>query len=210
MEIFFYLFAGFILISSIMVVISNNPVYSVLWLIFSFCNGSGLMILLGAEFVAMMLIVIYVGAVAVLFLFVIMMLDIRFLDNIASFRKNLGLSIFVGLVMFADLVLVIWLASSNNIALPASKFAIPSDITNTHAIGRVLYTEFILPFQVSGLILFVAMISCISLTISNRGSLVKRQTRRQNITKQNSRTKDNAILMINPELNQGVKEINYD
>jgi NADH-quinone oxidoreductase subunit J len=210
MEIFFYLFAGFILISSIMVVISNNPVYSVLWLIFSFCNGSGLMILLGAEFVAMMLIVIYVGAVAVLFLFVIMMLDIRFLDNIASFRKNLGLSIFVGLVMFADLVLVIWLASSNNIALPASNFAIPSDITNTHAIGRVLYTEFILPFQVSGLILFVAMISCISLTISNRGSLVKRQTRRQNITKQNSRTKDNAILMINPELNQGVKEINYD
>lgn len=205
MEIFFYLFAELILISSIMVVISTNPVYSVLWLIFAFCNGSGLMILLGAEFIAMTLIVVYVGAVAVLFLFVIMMLDIRFLGSIASFKKNLPLSIFVGLVMFADLVLIIWLANKN-VAPHYGKFAIPADITNTHAIGRALYTEFILPFQISGLILLVAMISCISLTIRHRGSLV----RRQNIAKQNSRNKDNTILMINPELNQGVKGIKYE
>lgn len=102
MPLFFYLFATLITISSVCVVLSKNPVYSVLWLIFAFCNGSGLMILLGAEFLAMMLIIIYVGAVAVLFLFVIMMLDINLTATISQLKENLFLSIVVALVMFTD------------------------------------------------------------------------------------------------------------
>ncbi len=252
MEIFFYLFAGLMVISSYLVVISKNPVYSVLWLIFTFCNGSGLMILLGAEFLAMMLVVIYVGAVAVLFLFVIMMLNIRFMDIIVQFKKNLFISIAVALIMFADLVLIICLGAKD-IVLDNSQFEIGSDIrlpekvtygegfegdserktaaylsvredlstestyklpaevdffrksTNTHAIGQVLYTDYILPFQISGIILFMAMISCITLTIRNRSGV-----KRQDIAKQHAKNKDNSILMVKPRLNAGVGEIQYD
>ncbi|MFV9859118.1 MAG: NADH-quinone oxidoreductase subunit J, partial [Rickettsia aeschlimannii] len=106
MPIFFYLFATLITISSLCVILSKNSVYSVLWLIFAFINGAGLMILLGAEFLAMMLIVIYVGAVAVLFLFVIMMLDMHFNKTITQLKENLALSIFIALIMFADLVII--------------------------------------------------------------------------------------------------------
>ncbi len=202
--IFFYLFAGLIIISSIMVVISNNPVYSVLWLIFTFCNGSGLMILLGAEFLAMMLIIIYVGAVAVLFLFVIMMLDIHFTEAIAEFKKNLFISITVALIMFFDLALIIWLGTKN-IVSHNSQFSTPINITNTHAIGRVLYTDFILPFQLSGIILFVAMISCITLTMRHRTGVKK-----QDIAKQNAKNKDNSIFMVKPDLYKGIEGIQYD
>lgn len=204
MEIFFYLFAGLMVISSCLVVISKNPVYSVLWLIFTFCNGSGLMILLGAEFLAMILIVIYVGAVAVLFLFVIMMLNIRFTDVIVQFKRNLFISIAVALIMFADLVLIIWLGTKN-IILDNSQFEIKLGVTNTHAIGKVLYTDYILPFQVSGIILFVAMISCITLTIRHRSGV-----RRQDIAKQHAKNKDNSILMVKPHLNEGIEGLKYD
>ncbi|MDR0296559.1 MAG: NADH-quinone oxidoreductase subunit J [Rickettsia sp.] len=210
MEIFFYLFAGLMIVSSCLVVISKNPVYSVLWLIFTFCNGSGLMILLGAEFLAMMLVVIYVGAVAVLFLFVIMMLNIRFTNIIVQFKKNLFISIAVALVMFADLVLIIRLGTKE-IVLDNSQFAIGSDIrlpakdSNTHAIGQVLYTDYILPFQISGIILFMAMISCITLTIRHRSDV-----KRQDIAKQHGKNKDNCILMVKPRLNAGIGEIQYD
>ncbi|MCC8397761.1 MAG: NADH-quinone oxidoreductase subunit J [Rickettsia endosymbiont of Labidopullus appendiculatus] len=259
MEIFFYLFAGLMVVSSCSVVTSKNPVYSVLWLIFTFCNGSGLMILLGAEFLAMMLVVIYVGAVAVLFLFVIMMLNIRFTDIIVQFKKNLFISIAVALIMFADLVLIIYLGTKE-IALDNSQFAIGSDISlpakysnrplaklayaqgfegdasprtaayssvredsstaslsklpaevefckrsNAHAIGQVLYTDYILPFQISGIILFMAMISCIGLTIRHRSDV-----KRQDIAKQHGKNKDNCILMVKPRLNAGIGEIQYD
>ncbi|WP_341756586.1 MULTISPECIES: NADH-quinone oxidoreductase subunit J [unclassified Candidatus Tisiphia] len=204
MEMFFYLFAGLMVVSSCLVVISKNPVYSVLWLIFTFCNGSGLMILLGAEFLAMMLVVIYVGAVAVLFLFVIMMLNIRFTDIIVQFKKNLFISIAVALIMFADLVLIICLGAKG-IVLNNSQFEITSGVTNTHAIGQVLYTDYILPFQISGIILFMAMISCITLTIRHRSGV-----KRQDIAKQHATNKDNSILMVKPRLNAGVGEIQYD
>ena len=204
MEIFFYLFAVLIITSSFMVVLSSNPVYSVLWLIFAFCNGSGLMILLGAEFLAMMLIVIYVGAVAVLFLFVIMMLDIKLTETIHQLKKNIFVSSIVALIMLADLVVIICLGTKN-IVIDNSKFAIVSEVTNTHSIGKVLYTDFILPFQTAGLILFVAMISCITLTMRHRSGV-----KRQNISEQNAKNKDNAILIVNPALKQGVEGINYE
>ncbi|MGX6960159.1 MAG: NADH-quinone oxidoreductase subunit J [Rickettsia endosymbiont of Pentastiridius leporinus] len=205
MPIFFYLFATLITISSLSVVLSKNPVYSVLWLIFAFLNGSGLMILLGAEFLAMMLIVIYVGAVAVLFLFVIMMLDMHFNKAILQLKQNLALSIVVALVMFADLVTII-LLGTKNISFDSDRaFIITNNISNTKAIGNVLYTDFILPFQMAGLILFVAMVSCITLTLKKREGV-----KHQNIAKQLSHNKENAVLMIKPLLNKGIEDIKYE
>jgi NADH-quinone oxidoreductase subunit J len=162
------------------------------------------MILLGAEFLAMMLIVIYVGAVAVLFLFVIMMLDIRLTESIYQLKKNILVSSVVALVMLVDLVLIICLGSKA-IVLDSSNFPIISGITNTHSIGRVLYTDFILPFQTAGLILFVAMISCITLTLRHRSGV-----KRQNISEQIAKNKENSIFMVKPALNNGVEGIKYE
>ncbi len=205
MFIFFYLFATLITISSLCVVLSKNSVYSVLWLIFAFINGAGLMILLGAEFLAMMLIVIYVGAVAVLFLFVIMMLDMHFNQTITQLEENLALSIFIALIMFADLVTIILLGTKNINFSSEVSFAIINSISNTKAIGNVLYTDFMLPFQMAGLILFVAMIACITLTLKKREGV-----KHQGITKQLSHNKSNVVLMTKPTLNKGVENIKYE
>ncbi|HJD56182.1 MAG TPA: NADH-quinone oxidoreductase subunit J [Rickettsia endosymbiont of Pyrocoelia pectoralis] len=205
MPIFFYLFATLITISSLCVVLSKNSVYSVLWLIFAFLNGSGLMILLGAEFLAMMLIVIYVGAVAVLFLFVIMMLDMHFNKAIMQLKQNFALSVIVALVMFADLVTIILLGTKNISFDSNISFPITNNISNTKAIGNVLYTDFMLPFQMAGLILFVAMVSCITLTLKKREGV-----KQQNITKQLSHNKKNTIIMTKPLLNKGVENISYE
>lgn len=205
MTIFFYLFTTLIVISSLCVVLSKNSVYSVLWLIFAFINGSGLMILLGAEFLAMMLIVIYVGAVAVLFLFVIMMLDMHFNKAIMQLKEKPILSIFVSLIMFADLVVIILLGTKNIHFSSDLSFVIASDVSNTKAIGKILYTDFMIPFQIAGLILFVAMIGCITLTFRKRDGV-----KRQNITKQLSHNKENAILMTKPFINKGIENIKYE
>ncbi|ALN40915.1 NADH:ubiquinone oxidoreductase subunit J [Rickettsia rhipicephali] len=205
MPIFFYLFATLITISSLCVVLSKNSVYSVLWLIFAFINGAGLMILLGAEFLAMMLIVIYVGAVAVLFLFVIMMLDMHFNKTITQLKENLALSILIALIMFADLVIIILLGTKNINFNSNVSFAITNNISNTKAIGGVLYTEFMLPFQMAGLILFVAMIACITLTLKKREGV-----KRQDISKQLRHNKENTVLMTKPILNKGVENIKYE
>ncbi|WP_341788661.1 MULTISPECIES: NADH-quinone oxidoreductase subunit J [unclassified Rickettsia] len=205
MPIFFYLFTILIIISSLCVVLSKNSVYSVLWLIFAFINGSGLMILLGAEFLAMMLIVIYVGAVAVLFLFVIMMLDMHFNKAIMQLKEKPILSIFVSLIMFADLVVIILLGTKNIHFSSDLSFAIASDVSNTKAIGKILYTDFMIPFQIAGLILFVAMIGCITLTLRKRDGV-----KRQNIAKQLSHNKENAILMTKPFINKGIENIKYE
>ncbi|HJD67642.1 MAG TPA: NADH-quinone oxidoreductase subunit J [Rickettsia endosymbiont of Bembidion lapponicum] len=205
MLIFFYLFTILIIISSLCVVLSKNSVYSVLWLIFAFINGSGLMILLGAEFLAMMLIVIYVGAVAVLFLFVIMMLDMHFNKAIIQLKEKPILSIFVSLIMFADLVVIILLGTKNIHFSSDLSFAIVSDVSNTKAIGKILYTDFMIPFQIAGLILFVAMIGCITLTLRKRDGV-----KRQNIAKQLSHNKENAILMTKPFINKGIENIKYE
>ncbi|AFC73543.1 NADH-quinone oxidoreductase subunit J [Rickettsia montanensis] len=205
MPIFFYLFATLITISSLCVVLSKSSVYSVLWLIFAFINGAGLMILLGAEFLAMMLIVIYVGAVAVLFLFVIMMLDMHFNKTITQLKENLALSIFIALIMFADLVIIILFGTKNINFNSNISFAITNNISNTKAIGGVLYTDFMLPFQMAGLILFVAMIACITLTLKKREGV-----KRQDISKQLRHNKENTVLMTKPILNKGVENIKYE
>ncbi|HJD54174.1 MAG TPA: NADH-quinone oxidoreductase subunit J [Rickettsia endosymbiont of Proechinophthirus fluctus] len=205
MPIFFYLFATLITISSVCVVLSKNSVYSVLWLIFAFINGAGLMILLGAEFLAMMLIVIYVGAVAVLFLFVIMMLDMHFNKTITQLKANLALSILIALIMFADLVIIILLGTKNINFNSNVSFTITNNISNTKAIGGVLYTDFMLPFQMAGLILFVAMIACITLTLKKREGV-----KRQDISKQLRHNKENTVLMTKPILNKGVENIKYE
>lgn len=190
------------IISSCLVVLAKNPVYSVLWLIFSFCNTSGLMILLNAEFLAMMLIVIYVGAVAVLFLFVIMMLDSH-LYVTHQFKKNLWVSSIVALIMLIDFILII-LLGTKNIPIHNNSAGLAA-ISNSHAIGLILYTDFILPFQMAGIILFVAMISCIILTMRH-----SKDVKRQDIAKQNSKNKENSIIMHNPPFNQGVEGIGYE
>ncbi|ABY73165.1 NADH-quinone oxidoreductase subunit J [Rickettsia rickettsii] len=205
MPIFFYLFATLITISSVCVVLSKNSVYSVLWLIFAFINGAGLMILLGAEFLAMMLIVIYVGAVALLFLSVIMMLDMHFNKTITQLKANLALSIFIALIMFADLVIIILLGTKNINFNSNVSFTITNNISNTKAIGSVLYTDFMLPFQMAGLILFVAMIACITLTLKKREGV-----KRQDISKQLRHNKENTVLMTKPILNKGVENIKYE
>ncbi|WP_347939085.1 NADH-quinone oxidoreductase subunit J [Rickettsia oklahomensis] len=205
MSIFFYLFATLITISSFCVVLNKNSVYSVLWLIFAFLNGSSLMILLGAEFLAMMLILIYVGAVAVLFLFVIMILDLHFNKAITQLKKNLALSIFISLIMFADLVIIILLGTKNINFNSDISFAIKNHISNTKAIGNILYTDFMLPFQIAGLILFVAMISCIVLTLKKCEGV-----KRQDISKQLSHNKENAVLMTKPLLKKGIEDIKYE
>lgn len=204
MAIFFYLFASLLCITSCMVIISKNPIHSVLWLIFSFCNASGVMILLGAEFLAMMLIVIYVGAVAVLFLFVIMMLDVHLIYVVQQFKKNLAISSLMAVIMLIDFIIII-LLGTKNITVHDNNFTILSDISNSKAIGLILYTDFILPFQMAGIILFVAMISCIILTVRHRTDV-----KRQNITYQNSKNKEDSVIIVKPQFNLGVKDIKYE
>lgn len=205
MVLFFYLFSFFVLTSSIMVIFSKNPVYSVLWLIFAFLNVSGLMILIGAEFIAMMLVIIYVGAVAVLFLFVVMMLDIKYAEIKGNIKKNLSTSILLSFIMFADLVAIILVATKTiEIQKPGRTIEIAlSD--NSLEIGKVLYTDFILPFQISGLILFVAMISCIVLTFRSRSGV-----KRQDPNNQISRNKINGLEVLKVQTGKGIEGLKYD
>ena len=164
----FYMFAIVAIVSSLLVVITKNPVHSVLFLILAFFNGAGLFVLLGAEFLAMLLVVVYVGAVAVLFMFVVMMLDINFVQLRQGFQKYLPYGVMIGLVLVIELVVVMsgWQLipdSFKTIAIP-----IPETDTNTHALGAVLYTDYIYPFQIAGLILLIARVGAIVLTHRKR------------------------------------------
>jgi NADH-quinone oxidoreductase subunit J len=205
MALFFYGFAALILVCGIMVISSRNPVHSVLWLIFAFCNGAGLMVLMGAEFIAMMLIIIYVGAVAVLFLFVVMMLDIKFAELKGVATSEMTFAFFLAFFLFADLVVVVLLGSKVIVPTGAALFAISPDVGNAYAIGRLLYTDFILPFQTAGVILFVAMVASISLTLRLRPGV-----KRQNVAKQLSRNKDNSLLVAKIDGKSGLDNLNYD
>ena len=184
--LFFYLFAGVMLASGVMVVISRNPVYSVLFLILAFFNAAGLFILVGAEFLAMLLVVVYVGAVAVLFLFVVMMLDINFADMRAGFQKYLPLGLIVGGILVFELVLAMYGDAFGGKTTP-----ITSEIANTTRLGGVLYTKYAFLFQVAGLILLVAMIGAISLTLRKRVGV-----RRQVIADQNARRPADVLGVI--------------
>lgn len=170
----FYLFAISVVAGGLFTVISRNPVHSVLWLILSFLSAAGLFVLLGAEFVAMLLIIVYVGAVAVLFLFVVMMLDIDFAELKAEMAKYMPLALLIGLIILMQFVMAFGAWESNAAAEGLRTQVTDPEVMNTAALGLILYDEYFLVFQLSGLILLVAMIGAIVLTLRHRGD-VKRQ-----------------------------------
>ena len=191
---FFWLFAFVMVASAAMVIFARNPVHAVLFLILAFFNAAGLFVLLGAEFLAMILVVVYVGAVAVLFLFVVMMLDVDFAELRAGFIKNAPLGAIVGLILLAELVLVLGVrfVRPGALATPAAPIPTPgSGITNTEALGRVLYTHYAYYFEGAGLILLVAMIGAIVLTLRH-----KEGVKRQSIAAQVARGKKTAVEVV--------------
>jgi NADH-quinone oxidoreductase subunit J len=188
---FFYLFAILAVASAVMVITVRNPVHAVLFLILTFFNAAGLFILLGAEFLAMLLVIVYVGAVAVLFLFVTMMLDVDFDELKAGFIKNAPAGLLVGGIVLAELVLL-FAGRSFDINLGKTLgAATPTDIDNTRALGQLIYTKYAYLFQASGLILLVAMIGAIVLTHRVRDGV-----RRQSISAQNARRPETAMAVI--------------
>jgi NADH-quinone oxidoreductase subunit J len=196
--IFFYLFAGITVASAVMVISARNPVHSVLFLILAFVNAAGLFVLLGAEFLAMILIVVYVGAVAVLFLFVVMMLDVDFTQLRRGFLNYLPVGALIGAVLLVELLLVVggW-AIVPSTAHPASPIA--ANVSNTEALGLVLYTRYVYFFEAAGMILLVAMIGAIVMTLQH-----KPDVRRQNIAAQVARRRADAIDLVKVRPGQGL------
>jgi NADH-quinone oxidoreductase subunit J len=197
--LFFYLFAGVCIASAFMVVAAKNPVHSVLYLILAFVNAAGLFVLMGAEFLAMILIVVYVGAVAVLFLFVVMMLDVDFAELRQGVLQYLPFGALVGIVLLAELLLVVGAWAIGPGVPRALTAPIPSDITNTEALGRVLYTQYIYFFQAAGLVLLVAMVGAIVLTLRHKAGV-----KRQSIADQVARNKETAIEIRQVRPGQGL------
>lgn len=195
----FYLFS-FVLIASALVVISvRNTVHSVMFLVLCFLNAAGLFILLGAEFLAMLLVIVYVGAIAVLFLFVVMMLNVDFKKVESKINRHLPILIMVGVLMLVEIILI---TKFSTVKFYDKKilFPTPSDIHNTNAIGNLLYTDFILPFQLSGCVLFVAMIGAIVLTLKEDGRFI----RRQKISEQVARSKANSLQIVKVKSGEGI------
>ncbi len=196
---FFYLFAIVAIASAVLVVTSRNPVHSVLFLILCFFNGAGLFILLGAEFLAMILVVVYVGAVAVLFLFVVMMLDVDFAELREGMLNYLPIGGVIGLVLLVELVLL-----GSTVAISPDMIAHASaptagDVSNTKALGEILYTKYVFFFQTAGLILLVAMVGAIVLTLRHRVGI-----KRQNVAAQVARGPATAIEIKKVEPGQGI------
>jgi NADH-quinone oxidoreductase subunit J len=196
-SIVFYLFSAVLLSSAVMVISARNPVYAVLFLILCFFNASGLFLLMGAEFLAFILLIVYVGAVAVLFLFVVMMLNINFRDARVAFKRYLPVGGAVALVLLAQLVLI----ASAWITDPRALKVAPTEesIENTRALGRVLYTDYFYPFQVSGLVLLVAMTGAIVLTLRDR-----KDTRRQKARCQVGIAVSDVVELKKIQMNKGI------
>jgi NADH-quinone oxidoreductase subunit J len=197
--LFFYLFATICVGAALMVIVAKNPVHAVLFLILAFFNAAGLFVLLGAEFLAMILVVVYVGAVMVLFLFVVMMLDVDFAALKAGFIKYLPVGAVVGLLLLVELVLIVgaWVTAPELISQAPTPP--PSDITNTEAIGLILYTRYVYLFEAAGLILLVAMIGAIVLTLHH-----KRDVRRQSVSAQVRRTREESVELVDVESGRGL------
>ena len=195
----FYLFAICVLAGGLFTVISRNPVHSVLWLILTFLSAAGLFVLLGAEFVAMLLVIVYVGAVAVLFLFVVMMLDVDFAQLKAEMARYMPLALLIGIILLMQLSLAfgVWRVADG--AMEARDAVIPLDITNTAALGLLLYDKYFLLFQLSGLILLVAMIGAIVLTLRHRKDI-----KRQNVLAQMWRDPAKAMELKDVKPGQGL------
>lgn len=196
----FYLFASVAIASGVLVISAKNPVHSVLFLILAFFNAAGLFVLLGAEFLAMTLVVVYVGAVAVLFMFVVMMLDINFVEMRQGFLQYLPVGALIGLVLLGELLLVVgaWSFSPDAALLSASPTPAMDQMTNTHAIGSLLYTKYIYLFQAAGMVLLVAMIGAIVLTHRQRAGV-----RKQNINEQVTRSPKDVELR-DVEIGKGI------
>jgi NADH-quinone oxidoreductase subunit J len=197
--LFFYLFAGVCIASAFMVIASRNPVHSVLFLILAFVNASGLFVMMGAEFLAMILIVVYVGAVAVLFLFVVMMLDVDFAEFRHGVLQYLPIGLVIGGIFLAELLLVVGAWAIGPGVPQAITAPIPTNIPNTEALGLVLYTHYVYFFEAAGMILLVAMIGAIVLTLQH-----KARVRRQSISAQVSRTPAMSIEVLKVRTGQGL------
>ncbi|MCH9749007.1 MAG: NADH-quinone oxidoreductase subunit J [Alphaproteobacteria bacterium] len=195
----FYLFAISLIAGGLLTVISRSPVHSVLWLILSFLSAAGLFVLLGAEFVAMLLVIVYVGAVAVLFLFVVMMLDVDFAELKAEMAKYMPLALLIGLVILMQFIIVFGAWEIN----PAAEFLraqiVPLDRHNTEALGLILYDQYFLLFQLAGLILLVAMIGAIVLTLRHRPNV-----KRQDVVAQMMRDPAKAVELLDVKPGQGL------
>jgi NADH-quinone oxidoreductase subunit J len=197
----FFLFAGVLTAAGLLTVLARNPVHSVLWLICAFLSASGLFVLLGAEFLAMLMLIVYVGAVAVLFLFVVMMLDVNFARLKAGMAQYLPLGLLIGVVILMQLIIVVgsWVSSE---AAPALRVAIapaPEDVENTAALGQLIYTRYVLVFQLSGLVLLVAMIGAIVLTLRHRENV-----KRQDVLAQLYRDPAKAVELKDVQPGQGI------
>ena len=199
--LFFYLFAAITVASAAMVIFSRNPVHSVLFLILAFVNAAGLFVLIGAEFIALILIIVYVGAVAVLFLFVVMMLDVDFAELRQGFLNYLPIGGMIGLVLFVELATVLagWAIGPDVGKAITAPIPAADQISNTQALGLVLYTRYVYFFQAAGVILLVAMIGAIVLTLQHKPNV-----KRQSIAAQVARNKASAIEVVQVKTGQGL------
>jgi NADH-quinone oxidoreductase subunit J len=199
--LFFYLFSAVIVAAAFMVIAAKNPVHSVLFLILAFINAAGLFILLGAEFLAMILVVVYVGAVAVLFLFVVMMLDVDFAELRQGFLQYLPIGGLVGVILLVELILVLGgaLVSPETATTAAAPTPPPAEVSNAAAIGELLYTHYIFFFQMAGLVLLVAMVGAIVLTLRH-----KEGVKRQSIAAQVGRNPATAVEVVHVETGRGL------
>jgi NADH-quinone oxidoreductase subunit J len=199
--LFFYLFAGLCVASAFMVIAARNPVHSVLFLILAFVNAAGLFVMMGAEFLAMILIVVYVGAVAVLFLFVVMMLDVDFAELRQGFLNYLPIGALIGVVFLIELLLVVavWAIGPGVPKTITAPIPPPEVYSNTEALGLVLYTRYAYFFQIAGLVLLVAMIGAIVLTLRHKPNV-----RRQNVADQVARTRESAVELKQVRPGQGI------
>ena len=193
----FYLFAAMTIASAVLVIFARNPVHSVLWLIVAFFNAAGLMLMTGAEFIALLLVIVYVGAVAVLFLFVVMMLDIDFAQLRSGFTRNLPFGLLIALVLLAEIIIAANARGDGPLIADRPPDAVQPNIV---ALGEALYSRFLFPFEIAGLILLVAMVGAIVLTHRSRGD-----SRGQKVWKQVDRRPDKAIKLARPEVGEGVK-----
>ena len=199
--LFFYMFSAILIASAFMVISSRNPVHSVLFLILAFVNGSGLFIMAGAEFLGLLLIVVYVGAVAVLFLFVVMMLDVDFAELREGFLQYLPIGGLVGLIVLGELLSVLgsWISAPSTASSTAQPIPDVNEVRNIEALGNILYTEYIFFFQIAGMILLVAMIGAIVLTLHHKPNV-----RRQDIATQVARDPKTAIQVRKVESGKGL------
>jgi NADH-quinone oxidoreductase subunit J len=184
----------------VLVVFARNPVHSVLWLILAFFNAAGLMLLLGAEFIAMLVVIAYVGAVAVLFLFVVMMLDVDFSSLRSGFTKNLPFGLLIAIVLLAEIIIAISAYRAGPVMSQAAAVPVAKPVPNIEALGLELYSRYLLPFELAGLILLVAMIGAIVLTHRSRGD-----ARGQNVNRQIGRRKEDAVRNMQPKVGEGME-----